>query len=77
MSKRTLFIIKKIGLIIFFQIFKIISPYLKFNKKSQIKNLYYFQVKNWTLEEVNQFLKKKMSGSFLKSIKLLEMNFLC
>ncbi|CAB4386803.1 unnamed protein product [Rhizophagus irregularis] len=69
MSKRTLSITKKIGLIISSQILKITSPYLKFNKKPQIKNPYYFQVKNWTSEEVNQFLKERMGDNWTTELK--------
>ncbi|CAB5091533.1 unnamed protein product [Rhizophagus irregularis] len=69
MSKRTLSITKKIGLIISSQILKITSPYLKFNKKPQIKNPYYFQVKNWTSEEVNQFLKERMGDDWTTELK--------
>ncbi|PKY37905.1 hypothetical protein RhiirA4_439000 [Rhizophagus irregularis] len=68
-SKRTLSITKKIGLIISSQILKITSPYLKFNKKPQIKNPYYFQVKNWTSEEVNQFLKERMGDDWTTELK--------
>ncbi|GET61460.1 hypothetical protein GLOIN_2v1841751 [Rhizophagus irregularis DAOM 181602=DAOM 197198] len=67
--KRTLSITKKIGLIISSQILKITSPYLKFNKKPQIKNPYYFQVKNWTSEEVNQFLKERMGDNWTTELK--------
>ncbi|CAB4416860.1 unnamed protein product [Rhizophagus irregularis] len=76
MSKRTLSITKKIGLIISSQILKITSPYLKFDIKSQsekqklqIKNPYYFQVKNWTSEEVNQFLKERMGNDWTTELK--------
>ena len=71
MSKRTLSITKKIGLIISSQILKITSPYLKFNKKPQIKNPYYFQVKNWTSEEVNQFLLLEIDGRRSNRKKIL------
>ncbi|CAB4416728.1 unnamed protein product [Rhizophagus irregularis] len=67
--KRTLSITKKISLIISSQILKITSPYLKFNKKPQIKNPYYFQVKNWTSEEVNQFLKERMGDNWTTELK--------
>ncbi|POG70444.1 hypothetical protein GLOIN_2v1841751 [Rhizophagus irregularis DAOM 181602=DAOM 197198] len=67
--KRTLSITKKIDLIISSQILKITSPYLKFNKKPQIKNPYYFQVKNWTSEEVNQFLKERMGDNWTTELK--------
>lgn len=79
MSKRTLSITKKIGLIISSQILNIISPYLKFGinklnfqfeeQKPQIKNPYYFQVKNWTSEEVNQFLKERMGDKWTTELK--------
>ncbi|GES78526.1 hypothetical protein GLOIN_2v1841751 [Rhizophagus clarus] len=33
-------------------------------QKPQIKNPYYFQVKNWSPEEVNQFLKERMGDNW-------------
>ncbi|RGB26424.1 hypothetical protein C1646_770448 [Rhizophagus diaphanus] len=69
MFKRTLSITKKIGLIISSQILKITSPYLKFKNNPVIKNPYYFQVNNWTSEEVNQFLKKRMGDNWTTELK--------